>query len=256
MTTEDDLLDGLVDDLLTKEATTRRDHHIQLHRKWIDGGKNPEDLKPLLGAFQGHINNRTNELSGGNLTNQDAVRLSVTKRAVEAFETYDPSRGVALNTHVQNHTIGALRDVIKSQNIGRIPEETALQIGKVDRERAIFEDEHGRPPTPEELAPRVGISLPMLKRLQRSRVSDLSSGGFEVSVVNAHSDRDRQNLPLIAMAIPRGTTEHQVFTALYGEDGMGGSAVRTQDLSKKLGKSEHDIAKAKSSIAKRIQGAR
>lgn len=220
-----------------KGAEARGQRDLQLHREWIESGKKPEKLQPLLQRFEPFVNSKTRQLSGGALLNDDATRLHVVNAVVKAFETYDPTRGAGLNTHVQNRAMGVLRKVIKAQNIAAIPEEDALQIGKIDREKARLEEDLGRAPTHQELAGSLGMSTDRVKRIQNRRVRDLSSGGFEVSVTQATSARDREILPFVRDRLT--PFDQKVFDLIY-EKGIR----KPGDITRHLGVSPADTSRA------------
>lgn len=245
------------DDGEVKEAIEVSERDKQMHRQWVESGYDPEHLVPLLRRYQPFIESKTRQLSSGALTNAAAVRQNVTNHVIEGFRTYDPSRGTVLNTHVQNRAKAALRSVIAAQNMSRIPEANALQIGKIDRARAQFEEDMGAPPSLKELADHMGMPLKKLQAIEKSRVRDISSGGSEIPLTQQGVDRSSEVRPLILRQIQRdlpGSLEEKVFKAIYGEEGTGvGTPVRTSDLARKFGVADHYISRARTSIANRLK---
>lgn len=233
-----------IDEVLEKVAMNelnvskgRADRDRELHQQWLKSGKQPEALQPLLQRYQPFIDSKAKQLSGGALVNNEATKLHITSAVIKAFESYDPARGTALNTHVQNRAQGVLRKVIEAQNIARIPEEDALQIGKIDRAKARLEEDLGRAPTQQELAGDLGFSAKRLQRIQNRRVRDLSSGGFEVSVTEALPARDREILPLIRGQL--SPQDQKVFDLFYNE-----GVRKPGEISARLGMSGPDTSRA------------
>ena len=227
-----------------KEAS---DHDLdrRLHREWIDSGKSPEKLQPLLRRFEPLIDQRTNQLAGGaDKVNKEAIRLRVTQTTVQALESYDGSRGASPKTWVYGQSRAALRDVIRSQNMARIPESKALRIGDIQRAEAALGEEFGGNPPPELVAKEVGMSTAQVKRLKKQMVNDLSSGGFESSVVHTQSPRDREVLPIVRSRL--SPQDARVFDAIYG--GGSGKPPRTKELARKLNMSESEVARSKTRI--------
>lgn len=167
--------------------------------------------------------------------------MRAAQHTLKAFETYDPKKS-ALNTHVQNHLKGLLRELVNVQNMARIPEENALLIGKIDRAKGILEDDLGRPPTAQEIARHAGISVKALQRVQKQRVSDLSSGGSEVALTMNVSPRDREILPLLRGRLQ--PKDQKIFDLIYNDNIQS-----TGELARKAGVSPSDVSSSKTRIA-------
>jgi DNA-directed RNA polymerase specialized sigma subunit len=242
-------IDDVLEEGAQKSASARAAEDRRLHQEWMASGKDPEKLQPLLRRYEPFIANKTRQLSGAQQVHPEATRMHVTSAVVQAFETYDPNRGTALNTHVQNRSQGALRSVIKAQNIARIPEDDALQIGKYDRAKAKLEDELGAKPTHSQIATEMGISVNRLKRIEQRRIRDLSSGGFEVPVTQSTSPRDREILPLIREQLnPR---DQQVFDEFYRNNSSGN--VRPGQVAKKLNMPGYEVSRSISRINQKFE---
>jgi len=249
MSTLDDLLNE-VPGPREKEAADH-DEIGRLHKEWVNSGKHPDKLQPLLKKFEPLIDQRTRQLAGGaDKVNQDAVRLRITQTTVQALDTYDPSRGASPKTWVYGQSRAALRDVIKSQNMARIPENKALRIGDIQRAESALGEEYGGVPPVELVAREVGMSTNQVKKLKKQMVKDLSSDGFEASVLQTSSPRDREILPIVRNRL--NPQEQRVFDAIYAP-GNGGKPPRTKDIARKLGMSESDVARAKTGIIRHYE---
>jgi DNA-directed RNA polymerase specialized sigma subunit len=228
-------------------SMARADQDRFLLKKWKDSGEDPEHLKPLLTRYEPFIAKKTTEISrGATLVNPDATKLQVTAKVIEAFRTYDERHNTALNTHVQNRAQGALRTVIRSANMARIPEDSALQIGKIQRARAAHEEDFGVAPSYEELSRSTRIPVSKLKRIDKAQVRDMSSGGFEAPVIHTISARDREILPLLRERL--SAEDKRVYDELYGSHVVG--VPGTNDIAKKLGMSAPQVSQSKTRIAK------
>jgi len=240
-----------------KEAADTAARDREMHARWVSSGHDPQHLEPLLRRYEPFIARKTMQLSGGALTNQSAVRQNVTNKVLDAFRTYDPNRGTALNTHVQNLAQGALRSVISSQNMARIPEKDALHIGKIDRAKAQYQEDYGELPTQEQLAQHMGISRKFLAQVEKRRIRDISSGGSEAPLAQQGADRAREVLPLLRNRLRNtmpGSLEEKVFVSLYGEDGLsGGTPKRTGVLAKQFGVKDHNISRAKTELERMLK---
>lgn len=247
-------LDDILDEGLSSLTKTANEKHLELHSTWIQGGKKPQDLEPLLKAFDPVINRKVADYStGAKLVNQDALKANMLLHTVKAFESYDPTRGASLSTHVQNHLQKGLRKVVKSQNIGRIPEENAFQIGHVNRSIAELQEELQRAPTHQEIADHTGLPLAKVKRVLGQQIADVSSGGFETDVVTQSHPRDLEiQLSLRSELTPH---EQQVFDRVYHFDPTK-RITSTSALAKDLGMKDPQVSRLKSSIAKKWEARR
>lgn len=231
---------------LEKTASERDLKERELHQQWVQSGKHPDALVPLLRRYEPFIQQRTQMFAGAKQVDQAATKLQVTQAVVSAFDTFKPNAGASINTHVQNSAKRVLRNVIKAQDIARIPEADALQIGKLDRARSILQDEMGRMPTPQEMAAHTGMTVRKVQNVLKKRVVDLSSGGFEVPVTQASANREREVLGLLKHTLlPK---EQQLFELVY-EQGIQSTGA----LAKKMGLTETAVAGLKSSIANKAK---
>lgn len=247
-------LDDLLEEGLADLHKTANEQHLELHRQWMQGGKKPEDLAPLIKAFNPVIDRKVQDYStGAKLVNQEALRANMLLHTVKAFESFDPNRGASLSTHVQNHLKKGLRKVVQSQNIGRIPEENAFQIGNVGRAMAELREELQRDPTHQELADHTGLPLAKVKRVLGQQIADVSSGGFETDVVTQAHPRDFEiQMTLRSELTPQ---EQLVFDHVFHED-PSKRITSTSALAKKLGLQDPQVSRLKTSIAKKWQDRR
>lgn len=218
-----------------------------LHAQWVAGGKSKDEVAPLLNVFEPIIARKVQEISkGAKMVNQTALQGQLTSMAVDAFHSWDPNHpsGATLHTHVVNNLRPGLRQVIKWQNVARIPEEDALQIGRVGRADAELGDQLGRAPTLGEIAREIGLSERQVKRVKKRQVADISSGAFEVDPLGVSAGRDAEILPLLREHLtPR---QQQVFDEVYHPHNPTTS---TSVIAKKLGLKDWEVSEAKTDIA-------
>lgn len=219
----------------------------QLHQQWVQAGKSPEHLSPLLDHFRPDIQREAVRISGGaKMVNPVAVQGKLTALALKAFETWDPDKGAALRTHVINSFKPARRFVGQAQNVARIPEEDALRIGDLQRATAHLSDQFGRAPTLKELSEETGLPERRVKRIQSRQVSDIPTGAFEVDAVGTNTARDLEIQPLIRERL--NEHDRKVFDLIYRSDGQ--PALGTGQIAKKLGLRDYQVSEAKGRIIK------
>jgi len=106
----------------TSAAQGRQAKELALWEQWKQS-KSPDDLEPLLDAYAPLIERKATEYGAGAvLIPRVALKAELTKHIIGAFETYDPNRGAALNTHIQHRIQKAKRYVAQHQNVAYLPE--------------------------------------------------------------------------------------------------------------------------------------
>jgi RNA polymerase sigma factor for flagellar operon FliA len=76
---------------------------------------------------------------------------------IEAFRNFDPERGVKFETYAVPRIRGAILDELRS--LDWVPRSTRAKAREIERALLGFENEYGRPPTDEELAAVLGMSI-------------------------------------------------------------------------------------------------
>lgn len=139
-----------------------KDRDLELWRKW-HATRAPADLEALMkqmaGALQSQVN-RWASIAPRWLLDNEAKKL-----ALKAFETYDPNRGVALNTHVGNWLNKLSRIAYERQSVVAIPEHKRIQYNQLSRLKVQLEDQLGKPPTMAQLADHLAVPVAKLHSL-------------------------------------------------------------------------------------------
>lgn len=100
-----------------------------------------------------------------------ALSAEITKHAINAIDSYDPTKGAKLSTHVFNHIAQASRLNYTYQNVVRMSEDK--QQGKYKHYKKALDDlnsELNHEPTDSQLAERLGWTV--------KEVGDMKSGLF------------------------------------------------------------------------------
>ena len=147
-----------------------------LYEKWkLSGSK--KDLHHLLGQLSGVIYAEVNRASGTLPTT--ALQLEANKWAYRAIQTYDPSKGTALSTHVSNYLPKIRRLNYKFQNAVRLPENLQLQFHEYSRQINQLTEDLNRDPTDEEMSKALGWSKPQVIKFKKSLYADLIESASE-----------------------------------------------------------------------------
>jgi RNA polymerase sigma factor for flagellar operon FliA len=76
---------------------------------------------------------------------------------IEAFRNFDPERGVKFETYAVPRIRGAILDELRS--LDWVPRSTRAKAREIERALLYFENENGRPPTDEELAEMLNLTV-------------------------------------------------------------------------------------------------
>src|SRR5580700_868824 len=82
---------------------------------------------------------------------------------MDAIDAFDLERGVKFETYCVPRIRGAMLDELRTMDW--VPRLVRSKASKLEETRKTLEAEHGRPPRPEEMADRMGISLEELDKL-------------------------------------------------------------------------------------------
>lgn len=183
--------------------------------------------------------------------NRNLLRGQAKQRAAQALQTYDPSMGASLETHVRNHlkplTIrshGQARAISR----GRFVEETATEF---KNEFRAFEETFGREPTAPEMADRMKIGVPRAKLLmERSRHYEVPESQIE-SMGPVEGSEDTQVSRWTEYVYHDLTSRDQLIMDLrLGRNGKEKHGL--EEISAKVGISAPGVHKILNRIADRI----
>jgi DNA-directed RNA polymerase specialized sigma subunit len=142
----------------------------ELFDKWKETGSK-RDLGNLMHQLSGVIYQEVNRQSGS-LPNA-ALSAEAKTWAIKAINTYDPSKGTQLSTHVTNYLQRVRRLNYKYQNAVRLPENMQLMYRDWNSANQELSDQLNRDPTEEELAKHLGWTKPQVIKYRNSLYSDL-----------------------------------------------------------------------------------
>lgn len=172
--------------------------------------------------------------------------------AMQAFHSYDPDKGAALGTHVVNQLQRMSRLSYANQNVARLPENKMLLYHAYNVAHSELADEHGRAPTTDEIADRLGWPIKKVEEYRQSigRREMLESGGlFESSDAGLY-DEDKQDhlVDFIHHDLP---PQHKlIFEHLTGYGGA--EVLSNQQIQKKLGMTQGQYSYAKAKLIDRV----
>ena len=234
-------------------AETRGEKDFALWQEWK---RSPTDtnLSALLRQIDPIIQKETNKWSG--TLARPLLETEGKQLAVEAFKTYDPTRGTGLGTHVTNGLMKMSRLSYANQNVARLPETKRLMYHTFQTGHAELQDALGRAPTTDELADHLGWSIPHLTafRKQTGHQELLESGGSSVGEGNAGAAFDADNTDYTVDFIHHGLppTQKAIFEHLTGYGGV--KVLSNTEIQKKLNLTQGSYSYAKKKLIDHIEG--
>jgi DNA-directed RNA polymerase specialized sigma subunit len=135
---------------------------------WQAWKRQPNDttLQTVLDRLDPIIQTEVNRWVG--TLARPALETEAKLLAVEAIQSFRPSGGASLATHVTNRLKKLSRISYTHQNIARIPEYQTLKFRTFADAQAKLMDKHGREPTHDELADELNWSKSALNNYQGS----------------------------------------------------------------------------------------
>ena len=189
---------------------------LQLFSKWKSTGDKSHfqdlyrSMKPLLASAA------TKASAGSNLP-RSAHEIWAAQNFYDALKTFNPNKGVTLQTHVY----GAVHQKAKRlnymyQNLGKISEPRAVQVGLFNTVKSNLSQELKREPSAAEIADNMGISIRDVSRLQVEIQKDLSLSNLEEQVI-VESPKEEEALAFLYYEI--GNEEKVVYDYVFGKHG-------------------------------------
>jgi DNA-directed RNA polymerase specialized sigma subunit len=218
----------------------------ELWRQWKKT-KAPNDLQRLLTQMNPLLLREVNKWAPS--MSRSYLEAEAKRLAVEAFESYDPSYGAALSTHVASRLPKLSRVVYATQNTARLSETKNLLFHVYHTASHELRERHGREPTNEELADHLGWSPKKLEQFQRQ------SQRKEFVESEDHPDAEEAEDHLVdyiyhdLTPLQKSVFEHS--TGYQGKEHLSGD-----EMMKKLGITQGQLSYKKTLIVKAVERAK
>ena len=161
---------------------------IDLYHTWKTTG-DKQALGALVNQLSPIIYTEVRRASG--TLPETALSAEAKKWAIKAIQTYDPSKGTMLSTHVQNYLPKIRRLNYKYQNSARLPENLHLQFSQFRTAVSHLESSLNRDPSDEEIAKELGWSKPQVVKFKGSLYEDLTESATQRPIETAQFNQDR-----------------------------------------------------------------
>lgn len=218
-------------------------NNILLYQQTLD----PQVGQALLDEHKSVIDSNIRKWSG--TLPPSVIRAQARTLALKAFETFDPSKGANIHTHLFNHLSKLSRINYENQNTVKMPEHQIMEISNFHGSVNFLKDKLGREPELPELADYMGMPEVHVARISKNlRKEYLSEGSdnpsFQTINIGANDERDTEIKDAIR-SLP--IKDRQVFNLISG----GASPA---DLGVSLKLRPYEVSRLKSRIAKHFGG--
>lgn len=147
----------------------RQQHDLDLFHKWKQS-KDPYDLADIMDSLHPLIQKEVSRASG--TIPESALSSEAKHWALKAIDSYDPSKGAALGTHVQNNLLKIRRLNSTYSNSARLPENLHYEHSSYTDALQNLTDRLNREPTDDEMAEELSWSPRKVVRFRNSLYAD------------------------------------------------------------------------------------
>lgn len=234
----------------SKDVGAAKKSELEMWREWKDSGHHPAKLEPLLQSLNPLMQKRVNDFAGRVPIPRVVLEAQARNIVISALRGYNPDKA-QMNTHLTNNLRALRRKVIQNQNVSRITEERAARIGDYHRAVAQLNNELGEPPTPQQIAERMGMPIKKLTLLQQELRADLLASASPVEdpfVI----DVPKSNMVLAQLPAdyPPGSDERKILDYLLGINGKK-KTTSTGAIAKSLGWADSKVSVLRKKIAQK-----
>jgi len=208
-----------------------RANEIDLWKRYKGG--DPQALQPLMDKFKPTISKWVAMHASPNVP-PITLRVTALSNLKKALDTYDPSKGANLNTHITWGLRKGTRLLQKYSNIARIPEPRGLLIGEYKRAKSALEEKYGRPPSIAEVrdfiaadvtidsAKKQKLSLKTIERLEKELRSEYS---YSPAMASFAEENESETDELLSRDLLYGSLAPQDQVIFEHAFGYGGKKV-------------------------------
>lgn len=234
------------------DNTTLKQKEFGLWQDYTAGNK--QALPALITSMDPIVQMSVNRFSGVPLP-RTALESEARKLMVNAFKTYNPNKGAALNTHVINHLKHLQRFVLQYQNVGKIPEHRGIAISRYQNIKDNLEQELNRPPTTVELSDALSWAPAEVERMETELRQDLTIGTGREDVSSFFDTsfyaKDKTHEILQFMYYAADPIKKKILEYSFA---LGGNPkLTTTEIAQRLKLPETQVRKIKSAIAVEVR---
>jgi DNA-directed RNA polymerase specialized sigma subunit len=240
----------------------RKQKEVDLWHQWNNNGRKPKDLDPLLKSFSNVIQKRMNSFRGAEVP-KSAIQHKLKTFAVEAFKTWDPKKGGALNTWVTIKLKPGERYVNSNKNQTYSPENITQHIGSYNTLKSELHEKLGYEPDAHYIHDHLlefghpketfaALSLKDIKRLEKEQRRSLVASSHDSEEITGVPNMSSRAEEVKHLIIPELTHEERaVHEFSFGLNGK--AQLKPGEIAKKLKMDNSKVSKLRSSILRKMQ---
>ena len=226
----------------------RQKEEMKLWRRWQSG--DTDALGPLMKSYEPLVNQWSMKLHASPLP-KIFIETEIKKQVLDSFQSFDPKRGVQLNTYVTSRLPKVLRNTVYQYgNLGRIPEERQRKIFTFQSAKDRLAEQKNRPPTAMELAADLSWNLAEVERMEkelRPRKLLTEDGDFSFQ----SDDNEQKALQLVYHSLP--APQQLLFEHHFGWAGK--PKLKDADMARKIKVDLPGLRKLKGDLADKLEKA-
>lgn len=203
--------------------------------------KNPADLQKLLAQLNPLIQTEVKR-AAGTLPTQ-ALAAEAKRWAIHAINTYDPSKGTQLSTHVTNYLQKVRRMNYRFQNAARLSENNQLVFHKYNTAVQGLQERLSREPSEDELARELGWSKKAVVKFKAGIFQDIVESSKEKASEFTRFDSGK---PLFEHMMDQLSPEEKIIMEHTG-------TLSSPELAAKIGVNVNRLNYLKSKMVKKLK---
>lgn len=211
---------------------------------------NKEVEKQLLDLHADYIRSNVNKWRG---PLPDAVINAHGRNyALQAFKTFDPTKGANINTHLYNNLSQLSRLIYQHQNVANISENNIQQIGKVKSAQLFLTDELGYEPSNEEISEHLHMPIQHVDKILKSQRADfINDSDAEVQQFDAGQSNNEMAQRIFSYRQKLSPLKKEQFDSLTGYNNS--KVMSPQDFGKKFKLKPYEVSRLKMHFAKGLK---
>jgi DNA-directed RNA polymerase specialized sigma subunit len=221
-------------------------NNIELYQQ----SQSPQLAQLLLDENRDTINKHVNKWKG--VLPDIVIQKHAEKYALDAFKTYDPSKGASLHTHMFNHLSKLSRLNYDNQNVVKIPEHQILQIRNYHDSVAHLTDQLGYAPSHEEIADHMILPVSHVKRLSENvNRKDYTYDSDHEDLQQRDIESNPKSLYIQDVFSHLNKKQKQQFQDLTGFNGA--PILKPSEFGKKHNMKPFEVSRVKMTLAKKFK---
>jgi DNA-directed RNA polymerase specialized sigma subunit len=214
-------------------------------QKW-KAAPSPHTMSAVLATVKPVIESAAGRFPG---LNSDLMQSEGRRLAIQAVQSFDPTAGTSLNTHVFNHLRPLSRFAQKTRRAISIPRERGQEVSGFVKFNRDFLEENGREPSDHELMDGLGVSAKKLQSLRNGEFYEFAEGQTENSLeVDPGESRLARWTDLVYHDLP--DRDRLIMDYRLGRNGR--EVLEPEAIAVKMGLDASYIRKRTTAISQRI----